>query len=272
MTRGVDLHLHTRASDGRWTVAGLVERARTAGIGTISITDHDVTDASEEAMDRAARAGVRAIPGVELTVHWRGRPLHVLGYGGPVLGAVAARVTARARVAVDDWARRHAVALLDGPARDDLLAPGAPRTVADVVRAARSVWPRTGKGGVVSAIADFSHRDPPGLDLADAATALADAGAVVILAHPMRRGTLTRALDEPALEDLLDDVPSVHGIEVAHPGHAPPDRAFLGEVAARRAILVTAGSDSHGPARGRPPMSWPSDLARAFLARVEPGH
>ena len=44
MPLGIDLHLHTRASDGQWTPAGLVARAASSGIGHIAVTDHDVTD------------------------------------------------------------------------------------------------------------------------------------------------------------------------------------------------------------------------------------
>jgi hypothetical protein len=55
---------------------------------------------------------------------------------------------------------------------------------------------------------------------------------------------------------------------VGHPRHCAEAQEALASLAARRAILVTAGSDSHGSARARPPMAWPEEIARDFLTRV----
>ena len=39
-----DLHVHTRASDGKWTPAQVVDGCRAKGIGLLAVADHDTTD------------------------------------------------------------------------------------------------------------------------------------------------------------------------------------------------------------------------------------
>ncbi len=270
MPESMDLHLHTRASDGQWTPAGLIARARAIGVGTIAVTDHDVTDAVHPARSLGASAAITVIPGVEVTVHWRKVPLHLLVYGEPVLGATVSALLARARESVDQWVRFRANALPDGLVRSRLLSRNDTLSVAALVRAARGCGVAISHGMPDEKVNQLHPAAIPGLDLTEVADIAHSVGAVPILAHPMRVGTLTRALDIHTLEALLDEVPAILGVEVMHPRHGQPQREALAELASRRAILVTAGSDSHGPARARPPIGWPEELSRDFLERVRP--
>ena len=77
---GIDLHLHTTASDGRCSPRELVERAAQAGLSVIAVTDHDTTAALAEADREARRYGIQTVPGIEITAIEAGRDLHVLGY------------------------------------------------------------------------------------------------------------------------------------------------------------------------------------------------
>ena len=268
MPLGIDLHLHTRASDGQWTPAGLVARAASAGIGHIAITDHDVTDAIASARMYGVEAGVAVIPGVEVTVHWQGVPLHLLLYGDAVLTPPVENLLARGREALDAWVRARASALPDRTSRTRLLASRQTLTVSALVRAARDCGISTDLHDAARYVAEINADDPPGLALAEVAQIAFDAGAIPVLAHPMRDGSLTHALDESAISALLDEVPTVLGLEVVHPRHDQTSRDALATITSRRAILRTAGSDSHGPARARPPVAWPRDLAHDFLHRI----
>jgi len=51
--------MHTTASDGRLTPFELVERAATAGLTTISVTDHDTIAALEDVTTAAKPKGIR---------------------------------------------------------------------------------------------------------------------------------------------------------------------------------------------------------------------
>ncbi|HYU20447.1 MAG TPA: PHP domain-containing protein [Chloroflexota bacterium] len=77
---GVDLHLHTLASDGRLTAAELVRLAHARGVRRLAITDHDTTDAVAAAAAEGLRLGVDVIPGIELGTDIPGSEVHMLGY------------------------------------------------------------------------------------------------------------------------------------------------------------------------------------------------
>jgi predicted metal-dependent phosphoesterase TrpH len=75
----IDLHTHTQASDGSLTPQQLLQAAADAGLRTLAVTDHD-TVAGLDAAAAAARAhGIELIAGVELSVSWQRRTVHVVG-------------------------------------------------------------------------------------------------------------------------------------------------------------------------------------------------
>jgi predicted metal-dependent phosphoesterase TrpH len=76
-----DLHTHSTASDGTLTPTELVARAAQVGIQVLALTDHDTLNGIAEAQAAAAERGLTLIPGVEISVTWSGRTLHILGLG-----------------------------------------------------------------------------------------------------------------------------------------------------------------------------------------------
>ena len=64
----IDLHIHSKSSDGTLTVEEIVKEAKLRNIGLMSITDHDSIGCQEIAMDLAGKAGIRYVSGVELNV------------------------------------------------------------------------------------------------------------------------------------------------------------------------------------------------------------
>ena len=75
----IDLHTHSTASDGRLAPAELIARAAQAGVNVLALTDHDGTDGLEEARIAAVNANVRFINGIELSVTWNKRTIHIVG-------------------------------------------------------------------------------------------------------------------------------------------------------------------------------------------------
>ena len=76
-----DLHAHSIASDGSLTPAELVARARLRDVDVLALTDHDVTDGLDEARYAAQQHAIQLIPGVEISVTWKGATVHILGLG-----------------------------------------------------------------------------------------------------------------------------------------------------------------------------------------------
>jgi predicted metal-dependent phosphoesterase TrpH len=64
----IDLHIHSKHSDGALTVEEIVREAKLRNIGLMSITDHDSIVCQEIAMDLARKAGIRYVSGVELNI------------------------------------------------------------------------------------------------------------------------------------------------------------------------------------------------------------
>lgn len=75
-----DLHLHTNHSNGTFTPEEIVRQANQAGLKAISITDHDAVSGIDLAIEEGKGLGVEVIPGVELSVIYRNKDIHVLGY------------------------------------------------------------------------------------------------------------------------------------------------------------------------------------------------
>lgn len=75
-----DLQIQTHFSDGQLSPSAVVRLARSYGITTLAITDHDSVAGVAEAKRAGRRFGVRIIPGVELYARFRGHEVHILGY------------------------------------------------------------------------------------------------------------------------------------------------------------------------------------------------
>ena len=77
---GIDLHVHTTASDGAFTPSQVVEGALAKELAHLAITDHDTTAGIDEALEAARGTALEVIPGVELSSELDSEEIHILGY------------------------------------------------------------------------------------------------------------------------------------------------------------------------------------------------
>lgn len=80
----IDLHVHSNISDGTLTPKEVMELAYKNNLSAIALTDHDTLEGIQEAqetMDELYNQGkeIRLIPGVEITIGYKGRDIHILG-------------------------------------------------------------------------------------------------------------------------------------------------------------------------------------------------
>jgi len=77
----IDLHSHTKASDGQLTPSELVQRAENRQVHFLAITDHDtidgLTEASQYIQDNDLK--LQLINGIEVTSNWLNHEIHVVG-------------------------------------------------------------------------------------------------------------------------------------------------------------------------------------------------
>jgi 3',5'-nucleoside bisphosphate phosphatase len=63
-----DLHIHSKTSDGKFSVEEIFREAKNRNISFISISDHDSISCQPQAIEAANRTDIRYITGVELNV------------------------------------------------------------------------------------------------------------------------------------------------------------------------------------------------------------
>lgn len=78
---GVDLHIHSTASDGRLSPEEVVLKSVEAGLTIIALTDHDTVDGIAPALETVgAFPELKMIPGIEMSTDVPRGEVHILGY------------------------------------------------------------------------------------------------------------------------------------------------------------------------------------------------
>lgn len=271
---GIDLHLHSSASDGEQPPGEVVRAAAARGLGTIALTDHDTLAGVKAAREAGAAIGVRVISGCEFSVGASWGEMHLLGYFLPVdseelskfLEQQRSKRAARALAMV-----RKLVALGVKVRMDDVLAAAGGGAVGRPHLARAMV-----AAGAVSGIAEAFERYlafgrpafvPKDLPHIPAVTALVrKVGGVSVAAHLKDRGTLAKVQE---LKDL-----GVDGVEVLHPSHEENVRERLLKAASAAGLVPTGGSDWHGDSRvdGERGALGSVDVPAEWLERLEELH
>ena len=77
----VDLHCHSTVSDGVLSPAALAARAKANGVDVWALTDHDELDGISQAREVAAELDLRFVAGVEISITFAGKTVHIVGLG-----------------------------------------------------------------------------------------------------------------------------------------------------------------------------------------------
>lgn len=77
----IDTHIHTTASDGTLDPDELLKEIKKLGINVFSITDHDNIDNINEMINLTENEDLIFIPGVEISVTYLNKEIHLLTYG-----------------------------------------------------------------------------------------------------------------------------------------------------------------------------------------------
>jgi predicted metal-dependent phosphoesterase TrpH len=248
----VDLHTHTSCSDGMLTPTELVLRAAGAGIELLAITDHDTTAGVLQAERCAPAAGVRLVPGVEISASWRAQSIHVLGLwidpaSGPLCRALDAQAQHRARRMARICERLSALGLPGSALLRAVEAqPGLPTRThlaaamleAGIVARSEDAFRKyLGRGTAAHVAADWP-------DLASVVGWILAAGGIASLAHPARY-----RLSGGARRRLLADFKTAGGtaLEVITGGNATQHVDACADWAQGFGLEASIGSDFHSP-------------------------
>ena len=248
----IDLHSHSTASDGTLSPTELVQKAADAGITTLALTDHDSIAGIVEAKIAAAQHGIELIPGVELSVSWSKRTLHIVGLNINIehadLNAALDKALAYRQWRAEEIARKlaehgieNALAGAQKYAQTALIS----RThfahfLADngYAKNTRKVFKKylvRGKPGHVSS---------QWIALAQGIDLIHQAGGVAVLAHPARY-----KLSRTKLRGLFKEFKALGGdaLEVVSGSHGKDENLSMAKHALDFELPVSVGSDYHGP-------------------------
>lgn len=242
-----DLHVHSSVSDCSMDAEEILKQAREEGVTHLAFTEHDTTKLAAEHVRLAARYGICALPGVEMSAYdfKRNRKVHILGYG-------YARTKYIEQIGADTLRKRNAncekqIEILnslgyDVPLEEVKKLAGAciykQHILEYLVRSGQS---REMFGDIYRNI--FKNGGPCDFDIEypaaeDAVRAIKADGGWAVLAHPGQQGNF------PMIHRLADA--GLDGIEYRHPSHSSSDRMKAEEFAKSYGLFLTGGSDFHG--------------------------
>ena len=268
LSRAVDLHVHSTASDGTYTPAELVQLAVSARLSAFALTDHDTIAGISEAKLAAADCGCEVISGVELSCDYNGREVHMVGLfideTDPTLQAELASFNERRIERNKEMVRRLQAEGL-AITYEGLLADNHDRVIT--------------RGNIAKYLVDHQLvRDNPTvfsrylgddcrcfvprekISPGQAIRIIHAAGGLAILAHPL--------LYHMNLEQLRDflallKADGLDGMEAIYSTFQPGDERNMKRIAGELDLLISGGSDFHGS--NKPHIRLGTGMGRLFV-------
>lgn len=271
----IDLHCHTKISDGSLGIEELLSIAKRRGLAALAVTDHDSTAGATRAVILGKRMGMRVIHGVEFSTmdEQRGQRAHLLCYQcdhPDRLEGLCRRIGENRRAAAMESIRK---VMRYYPITPDL-----------VVRCATGST-NIYKQHIMHALMDAGYAD--GLygelyeklfgengcakvertypDVREVLTAIHEAGGLAVLAHPHIYHS------EALLEELIEL--GLDGVEVWHHTNSPEQTEQLLALTKEHRLVATGGSDFHGmyapTARPLGSIPVPDEQASALITYKE---
>ena len=248
----LDLHSHSFFSDGSLSPEELVKRAHEKGVNILALTDHDETKGLNAARTKAKSLGMCLINGVEVSVSWNKKTIHIVGLG----------------IDPENQALQQGLSYI----RDERIKRG--KKIAEKLEKCgiQNVWQEiTDKVGFEAVtrthFAQFlveqghakdmqqafkrwlarkgrAYVNGHWIGLEECVKLINDAGGQAVIAHPVRYKMTNAKLEE--LVKTFKEYGGV-GIEVVASRYSAQERAYVASIARRFDLLASVGSDFHFP-------------------------
>ncbi len=247
-----DLHTHSTASDGTLPPGELVRCAVQAGVDVLALTDHDTTAGIGVAAEAAQGTRVGLVAGVEVSVTWRGRVIHIVGlHVDPACAELQQGLCEirnfRAWRAEEIGRRLQKEGIPGAYEGAKAYACGA---IIGRTHFARYLVERGYARDLREVFKRYLVRNKPGhvpgqwARLEQALAWIHGAGGLAVIAHPARYG-----LNPARLRELLGAFAECGGVglEVVSGSHSRDDYYTMARYARQFDLLASSGSDYHGP-------------------------
>jgi len=249
----VDLHCHSRASDGLLSADEVARRAAANGVELLALTAHDNLDGLTTARAVADEAGMQFVNGVEISIEWGGLQVHILGLNFDAadvrlnagLESIRSGRVSRAQRMSDELEKIGIPGCFEGAMRHAenphlISRAHFARYLVEigVCKDVRSVFESyivPGRPGYVD------HR---WATLEESVNWIVGAGGIAAVAHPGRY-----KFSKVEMRGLLEDFKSLGGqaVEIVSGSHSAENVTVFSRYAREYGFMASCGSDFHGP-------------------------
>ena len=253
----IDLHVHSYVSDGSYRPAELAQVAKDNGVAAFALTDHDNMAGCVEAAEAAARLGVDFLHGMEMTLSYAGRKIHVVCLGfdreHPSFRKLYKKIRSVKEAGIPEiieYVSRKGVDISIEKVQEFAAGPLDRYAIMRYMVSlhmydrAQPLWDiyldpavrELGLGGNITA--------------EEALPLMREAGGVTSLAHfhkDIGLKGMTREAQEKAILELHEM--GLDGMEQYYPNYTDEDRAFAARMIEDYDLLPTGGTDFHGTNR-----------------------
>ena len=254
---GIDLHIHTTASDGTLTPGQVISQALRLKLKAIAITDHDTVAGSKEALVNGIPSSLGFLTGVEISAtppsfYPGSGSFHLLGYSIRLDDPGLNRTLETLQLARKN--RNPSIINRLNKLGISLTLEEVRQTAGEGQLGRPHIAQLMVKKKVVASIDDAfdqflgtgkpAYVDKQRVDFDKAVNVILDAGGIPVLAHP----GLLHYNSENQLDELIGNLKQtgIQGVEAYYSGHTPSQTRLYVKMAKRHGLLMTGGSDFHG--------------------------
>jgi len=245
---GVDLHMHTTASDGRFSPAEIVRKSAAVGLTVIAISDHDTVDGIIPAIEAAeAFPQLEVIPCVEISTDVPDGEVHVLGYFIDYTDSELQAKLERMRNSRRQRAERMVAKLRNFglEVEWDRVQEIAGGSALGRPHIARAMLEKGYIASIREAFDRYISRDGPAyverekMTPVEAVELILQSNGLPVLAHPLTIPNPEKMVIEMKRAGLV-------GIEAYYGAYTTEEVNRLVRIAKRHSLIATGGSDYHG--------------------------
>lgn len=249
----VDLHCHSNVSDGALAPAAVAARAKAGGVDVWALTDHDEISGIAEAREAAQALGMRYVTGVEISVTWAARTIHIVGLhfdeNNHDLAQGLKSTRSGRELRAHEMAAQLAAVGIPNAFEGALKYVGNPDLISRTHFARYIIETGTCKD-IAEVFSNYLIEGKPGYvphrwaSLKDAVSWIRGAGGIAVVAHPGRYDFSDLELDAFFAEfKRLGGT----GVEVVTGSHTVEEYGRFAVVAKNYGLLASRGSDFHAP-------------------------
>lgn len=243
----IDLHNHSKYSDGLYSVKNLIEIAKKQKVDVLALTDHDSVFGVDEAYEIGAQYGIKVLKGMELSTFYKGNTVHIVAL---FKHNIVPKELYDFSQNIIDIRNNRCIKMMENIRNiykvktdmDYLFKDATIITRANMYQCLIHSNPNLTHEEAHQMVSDKSPAYIPStkLDTVSGLKMLRELDSIAILAHP----TLIK-------RDIVEEIVKLgfDGIEARYPLNKENDFEYFADLAKKYNMFISAGSDFHGDDR-----------------------